>query len=107
MSAGFQYEVRKDKGRQLNEPYQHLDEVNGNGHTRTLFAEVKMMRFSFSVRKGAVRDRDGNELSDQKKIKYIWKEYKEELYASQTEHQENSESGQMDREPNILEEEVA
>ena len=107
LSVDFQREARKDKKRQLNEYCQHLDEVNRKGHIRTMFTEVKVLRSSFSARKETVRDRDGNELSDQQKIKFRWRECTEELYASQTKYQEDNKIGQMDREPNILEEEIA
>lgn len=107
LNADFQREARKDKGRQLDEQCQHLEEANKKGHSRAMFAELKVMRSSFSARKGTVRDRDGNELSDQQKIKNRWREYTEELYANQIEHQEDNDNGQMDREPNILEDEIA
>ena len=107
LSAQFQREARKDKERQLNEYCQHLDEANRKGHIRAMFAGMKVMRSSFSARKGTIRDRDGNELCNPQKIKYRWREYTEELYASQTKHQEGNGMAKMDREPNVMEEEVA
>ena len=86
LSAEFQCEGGKGKERQLNEHCQHLEEANRKGHIRAMFVEVRGMRSSFSARKGTVRDRDENELSDQQNIKYRWREYTQELYASQTEH---------------------
>ena len=55
LNSDFQCEARKDKKRQLNEHCQHLDETNRKGHIRAMFAEVKVMRSSFSTRKGMVR----------------------------------------------------
>ena len=107
LSAQFQREARKDKERQLNEYCQHLDDANRKGHIRAMFAGMQVMRSSFSARKGTIRDRDGNELCNPQKIKYRWREYTEELYASQTKHQEGNEMAKMDREPNVMEEEVA
>ena len=107
LSAQFQREARKDKERQLNEYCQHLDEANKKGHIRDMLAGVKVMRSSFSARKGTVRDRDGNELCNLQKIKYKWREYIEDLYASQIKHQEDNGIAKVDRELNIMGEEVA
>ena len=54
-----------------------------------------------------VRDRDGDELCNPQKIKYRWRKYTEELYASQTKRQEDNGIAKMDRKSNIMEEEVA
>ena len=107
LSVDFQREARKDKERQLNEHCQHLDEANRKGHIGAMFAGMKVMRSSFSTRKGMVRNRDGSELCNPQKVKYRLREYTEELYASQTKHQEGNGMAKMDREPNVMEEEAA
>jgi len=82
LNADFQREARKDKNRFLNERCSHLEKAYEKGHTRELFAYVKQKRKPFSARQGTIKDRDGNELSDQQAIKDRCREYTAELYAS-------------------------
>lgn len=46
------------------------------GHTKVMFAIVKIMWSSFLAQKETIKDCKGNVQSDQQKIKNMWKEYR-------------------------------
>lgn len=63
LHADFQHEARIDNV--LNARCISLEEAFRNGRIRELFATVKQVKTPFSARQSTIKDRDGNELTDQ------------------------------------------
>lgn len=106
LNADFQREARKDKNNFLNARCTRLEDAYRNGRTRELFATVKQMKKRFTARQATIRDRDGNEISNQQGIRERWKEYTEELYASGSTGTSEDPWDEEEMEPDLLESEV-
>ena len=50
------------------------------GKTRDLFKKIRDTKGTFYTKMGAIKDRNGMDLTEAEDIKKRWKEYREELY---------------------------
>ena len=50
------------------------------GKTRDLFKKIRDTKGTFHAKMGAIKDRNGMDLTEAKDIKKRWQEYTEELY---------------------------
>ena len=50
------------------------------GKTRDLFRKIRDTKETFHAKKGIIKDRNGNNLTEAEDIKKRWQEYTEELY---------------------------
>uniref|UniRef100_W5MW18 Uncharacterized protein n=1 Tax=Lepisosteus oculatus TaxID=7918 RepID=W5MW18_LEPOC len=102
--------ARKDKKAYWDHRCKQMEEECRKGHTRNLFAQVKKIQtsfisFTFTARKGAIKDKNGKVLTGQQCIRSGWREYTEKLYAS-TSDPEPPHDDPVEIEPAILDEEV-
>ena len=50
------------------------------GKTRDLFKKIRATKGTFYAKMGAIKDRNGMDLTEEEEIKRRWQEYTEELY---------------------------
>ena len=76
------------------------------GQTRDLFKKISDAEGTFHAKIGAIKDRNGMDLTEAEDIKKRWQEYTEELYRKDL-HDPDSHNGVITHlEPDILEFEV-
>ena len=76
------------------------------GKTRNLFKKIGAIKGAFHARKGMIKDRNSQDLTEAEDIKKRWKEYTEELYEKDLRDPDNQDGVITHLEPNILECEV-
>ena len=57
-----------------------IEENNRIGKTRDLFKKIRDTKGTFHAKIGAIKDRNGRDLTEAENIKKRWREYREELY---------------------------
>ena len=80
LNAEFQRITRRDKKAFLRDQYKEIEENNRMGKTRDLFKKIRGTKGTFHAKMGAVKDRNGMDLTEAEDIKKRWQEYTEELY---------------------------
>ena len=80
LNAEFQRIARRDKKAFLSDECKEIEENNRMGKTRDLFKKIRDTKGTFHAKKGAVKDRNGRDLTEAKDIRKRWQEYTEELY---------------------------
>ena len=80
MNAEFQRIARRDKKADLGDQCKEIEENNRMGKTRDLFKKIKDTKRTFYAKMGAIKDRNGMDLTEAVDIKKRWQEYTEELY---------------------------
>ena len=73
------------------------------GKTRDLFNKIRDTKGKFHAKMGAIKDRNGMNLTEAEDIKKRWQEYTEELYKKDLHDQDNHDSVIIHLEPDILE----
>ena len=76
------------------------------GKTRDLFKKIRDTKGIFHVRTGAMKDRNGMDLTEAEDIKKRWHEYTEELYKKDLHDPDNHDGVITHSESDILECEV-
>ena len=76
------------------------------GKTRNLFKKIGDIKGAFRARKGMIKDRNSQDLTEAEDIKKRWKEYTEELYKKGLNDLDNHDGMVTCLEPDILECEV-
>ena len=71
--------ARRDKKAFLSDQCKEIEEDNRMGKTRDLFKEISDPKGTFHAKMGAVKDRNGMDLTEAEDVKR-WQEYTEELY---------------------------
>ena len=79
LNAGFQRIARRDKKAFLSDQSKEI-ENNRMGKTRDLFKKIRDTKGTFHAKMGAIKDRNGMDLTEAEDIKKRWQEYTEELY---------------------------
>ena len=74
--------------------------------TRDLFKKIRDTKETFYAKMGAIKDRNGRDLTEAEDIKKRWQEYTEELYKKSLHDPDNHDGVITDLEPDILECEV-
>ena len=80
MNAGFQRRARRDKKAFLSDQCKEIEENNRMGKTRDLFKKIRDTKGIFHAKMGAMKDRNGVDLTEAKDGKKRWQEYIEEQY---------------------------
>ena len=81
LNAEFQRIERRDfKKGFLSEQCKEIEENNRMGKTRDLFKIIRDTKGTFHAKMGAIKDRNGVDLTETEDIKKRWQEYTEELY---------------------------
>ena len=82
---------------------QKIEENNRMGKTRGLFKKIRDTKGIFHAKMGAIKDRNGIDLTETEDIKKQWQDYTEELYKKEL-HDPDKHGGMMTYlEPDILE----
>ena len=106
MNAEFQRIARRDKITFLSDQCKEIEENNRMGKTRHLFKKIRDTKGTFHAKIGAIKDRNGRDLTEAKGIKKRWQEYTEELYKKDLHDPDNHHGVITHLEPDILECEV-
>ena len=80
LNAEFQRIARRDKKAFLSNHCRETEENNRMGNTRDLFKKIRDTKGTFQAKMGAIRDRNGINLTEAEDIKKRWQQYTEELY---------------------------
>ena len=80
MNAEFQRIGRRDeKALLVSDQCKEIEENNRVGKTRGLFKEIRDPKGTLHAKMGAIKDRNGVDLTEAEDIKKRWQEYTEEL----------------------------
>ena len=75
LNAEFQRIARRDKKAFLRDQCKEIEENNRMGKTRELFEKIRDNKGTFHAKLGAIKDRNGMELTEAEDIKKRWQEY--------------------------------
>ena len=106
MNAEFQRIARRDKKAFLSDQCKEIEENKRIGKTRDLFKKIRDTKGTFHAKMGAIKDRNGMDLTEAEYIKKRWQEYTKELYKKDLHDPDNHYGGITHLEPDILECEV-
>ena len=80
LNAEFQRIARRDKKAFLSDQCKEIEENNRIGKTSDLFKKITDTKGTFHAKMGAIKDRNGLDLTEAEDIKKRWQQYTEELY---------------------------
>ena len=80
LNTKFQRIARRDKKVFFSDQYKEIEENNRIGKTRDFFKKIRDTKETFHAKMGAIKDRNGMDLTEAEDIKKRWQEYTEELY---------------------------
>ena len=80
LNAEFQRTAKRDIKAFLSDQCKETKENNRMGKTRDLFKKIRDTKATFHAKMGAIKDRNGMDLTEAEDIKKTWQEYTEELY---------------------------
>ena len=103
LNAEFQRIARRDKKAFLSDQCKKIEENNRMGKTRDLFKKIRDTKGTFLAKMGAIKDRNGLDLTEAEGIKKTWQEYTEEQYKKDLHDPDNHDGVIMHLEPDILE----
>ena len=103
MNAEFQRIARRDKKAFLSDKWKEIEVNNRMGKTRDPFKKIRDTKGTFHAKMGAIKDRNGRELTEAEDIKKRWQEYTEELHKKDLHDPDNHHGGITHLEPDILE----
>ena len=106
LNAEFQRIARRGKKAFLSDQCKEIEENNRMGKTRDLFKKTGDIKGIFHAKMGAIKDRNGMDLTEAKDIKKRWQEYTEELYKKDLHDPDNHSGVIIHLESDILECEV-
>ena len=106
LNAEFQRIARKDEKAFLRNQCKEIEENNRMEKTRDLFKKIRDTKGTFHVKMGAIKDKNGMDLTEAEDIKKRWQEYTEELYKKDFHDPDNHNGVITHLEPDILECEV-
>ena len=105
LNADFKTITRRDKKALPSDQCKEIEENNRMGKTRDLFKKISDTKGTFHA-KGAIKDRNGMDLTETDNIKMRWQEYTEKLYRKDLNDPDNHDGVITLVEPHILECEV-
>ena len=105
LNAEFQRIARRHKKAFFSNQCKEIEENNRMGKTRNLFKKIRDTKGTFHAKIGAIKDRNGRDLTEAENIKKRWQEYTE-LYKKDRHNQDNHDGVITHLEPDILECEV-
>ena len=103
LNAEFQRRARREKKPFLSHQCKETEENNRMGKTRDLFKKIRDTKGTFHAKMGAIKDRNGMDLTEAEDIKKRWQEYTEELYKKDLHDPDNHKGVITHLEPDILE----
>ena len=90
----------------LGDQCKEIEENNRMGKTGDLFKKIRDTKGTFHAKMGAIKDRNGLDLTEAEDIKKRWQEYTEELYKKDLHDPDNQYGVITHLEPDILEYDV-
>ena len=106
LNAEFQRIARSNKNAFLSDQCKEIEENNRMGKTRDLFKKIRDPKGTFHAKMGAIKDRNGLDLTEAEDIKKRWQEHTEDLYKKDLHDPDNHNGVITNLEPDILESEV-
>ena len=103
MNAEFQRIARRDKKAFLSDQCKEIEENSRMGKTSYLFKKIRDTKGTFHAKMGAIKDKNGIDLTEAEDIKKRWQEYTEELYKKDLHYPYNHNGVITHLEPDILE----
>ena len=103
LNAEFQRITRRDRQGFYSDQCKEIQENNWMGKTRDLFKKTRDTRRTFHTKMGAIKDRNGMDLTEAEDIKKKGQEYTEELYKKGLHDPDNHGGVITHLEPDILE----
>ena len=103
LKAEFQRIARRDKKAFLSDQCKEIEENNRMGKSKDLFKKIRDIKGTFHVKMGAIKDRNGKDLTEAEDIKKRWREYTEKLYKKDLYDPDNHNGMITHPEPDILE----
>ena len=103
LNAEFQRIAKKGNKAFLSDQCKEVEEKNRMGKTRDLFKKIRDTKGTFLAKMGAVKDRNGTDLTETEDIKKRWQEHTEELYRKDLNHPDKHDGVISHLEPDILE----
>jgi len=103
LNADFQRIARRDKKAFLSNQCKEIEENNRMGKTRDLFKKIRDTKGTFHAKMGAIKDRNGMDLTEAEDIKKRWQEYTDNLYKKYLHDPDNHYGVITHLEPDILE----
>ena len=82
LNAEFQRRARREKKAFISDPCKEIEENNRMGKTRDLFKKVKDTKGTFHAKMGSIKDRNGMDLKNQKRLRRGDKNTKKNLISS-------------------------
>ena len=106
LNAEFQRIARRDKKASLSDQCKEVEENNRMRKTRDFFKKIRNTNGTFHAKMGAIKDRNGIDLTEAEDIKKSWQEYTEDLCKKDL-HDPDHHNGVITHlEPDILERKV-
>ena len=102
-NSEFQRIAGRDKKAFLSDQWKEIEGKNRMGKTRDLFKKIRDTKGTFHAKMGAIKDRNGMDLTEAEDIKKRWQEYTEELYKKELHDTDNHNRVITHLEPDILE----
>ena len=93
LNAEFQRIARRDKKAFLRDQCKEIVKNNRMGKTRGLFKKIRNTNGTFHAKMGAIKDRNGIDLTEAEDIKKRWQEYTEEQYKKDLPDPDNHHDG--------------
>ena len=103
LNAEFQRIARRDKKAFLRNKCKEIEENDRMGKSKDLFKKIRDIKGTFHVKMGAIKDRNGKDLTEAEDIKKRWREYTEKLYKKDLYDPDNHNGMITHPEPDILE----
>ena len=103
MSAEIQRIARRDKKAFLTDQCKELEENNRMGKTGDLFKKMRDTKGIFLAKMGAIKGRNGMDLTEAEDIKKRWYEYTDKLYKKDIHDPDNHNGVITHLQPDILE----
>ena len=93
LNAEFQRTTRRDKKAFLGDQCKEIEANNRMEKARDLFNKIRDNKGTFRSKMGAIKDRNGMDLTEAEDIKKRWQEYMEELYKKDLHDPDNHNHG--------------
>ena len=106
LNVEFQRTARRDMKAFLSHQCKEIEGNNRMEKTRDLTKNIRDTKGTFHAKMGAIKDRNGMDLTEAEDIKKRWQDYTEELYKKDVHDPDNHKGVITHLEPDILECEV-
>ena len=106
LNGAFQRQARKDKAAFVRSECEQLENDNIVNNTKEVFATIRSLHGELRPRLGALKDHNGDILTQEKEVQDRWRQYTEKLYTRDPKMTDQCGLEFLDSEPDILKSEV-